>query len=66
MKKTSLIYCRGFPDDTYIHNKITKDDFISYYPRFLEILNFDKILYPFRLFLEKISSLKIRLKKKNE
>jgi len=30
------------------------------------ILNFDKILYPFRLFLEKISSLKIRLKKKNE
>jgi len=30
------------------------------------ILNFDKILYPFRLFLEKISSLKNRLKKKNE
>ena len=41
MKKTSLIYCRGFPDDTYIHNKITIDDFISYYPRFLEILKYD-------------------------
>ena len=41
MKQTSLIYCRGFPDDIYIHNKITKDDFISYYPRFLEILKFD-------------------------
>ena len=41
MKKTSLIYCRGFPDGAHIHNNILINEFISYYPRFLEILNYD-------------------------